>query len=163
MQLLFLPIYYEFDDIFEKAYGNSISPEDFFQNPALKNEILTFFQKLPKDFRNFFSLIHEFIKQKDDIKNNSIRSQPLITLLINRFLFNPTLKKMSKPDMDNNSPYIKNANYFKDLFYSNHIEEKYKNLPYFGDVSKSYIKAFDQVDYLHFFHYFHFYHYFHYL
>lgn len=124
-----------------------MSPEDFFQNSALKNEILKFFRELPKNFSNFFCLIHELIKQKDDSNNNSIRSQPLITLLINRFLFNPTLKKMYDPDMDNNSPYIKNANYFKDLFYYNHIEEKYKNLPYFSDLCRSYIKTFDQVEY----------------
>lgn len=156
MQFAFLPIYYEFSMLFEQFFmippqsGLTKPPaeptaEDFFQNKALTNEMLWFFENLPRQFKNFLCLLHEFIKQSKNPNDHAPSSTALRGLLINRFLFNPMLKMMADPDIAMNSSYLKAANYFKDLFYSKNLAEKYNNIPQFSHLCFNYVKAFNQV------------------
>lgn len=155
MQFAFLPIYYEFSMLFEQFFMNppqsgvnkNIEPamEDFFQNKALANEMLSFFENLPRQFKNFLCLLHELIKQSKNPNDHAPSSTALRGLLINRFLFNPMLKMMADPDIAMNSSYLKTANFFKDLFYLKNQGEKYNTIPHFSQLCLNYVKVFHQV------------------
>ena len=155
MQVLFLPIYYEFTMNFDNFFitpgiqRKEIDPiaEDFFNNKALSNELLTFFENLPSNFKNFFCILHELIKIVKSPTDNAPASAALRGLLINRFLFNPILKMMADPDIARNSSYVMFANYFKDLFYAKNLSGKFSNIPQFAHLCISYVKVFDQVTY----------------
>jgi len=151
MQVLFLPIYYEFTMTFEHFFvtpalqkATEPTPEEFFQNKALANELLSFFENLPKSFKNFFCLLHEFLQVKNP-NDHSSSSTALCGLLINRFLFSPGLKMMADPDIVRNSPYLKVANFFKDLFYSKNLTAKYTQIPQFHQLCSYYVKVLEQV------------------
>jgi len=119
--------------------------EDFFQNKALANEMLSFFENLPRQFKNFLCLLHELIKQSKNPNDHAPSSTALRGLLINRFLFNPMLKMMADPDIAMNSSYLKTANFFKDLFYLKNQGEKYNTIPHFSQLCLNYVKVFHQV------------------
>jgi len=130
MQFAFLPIYYEFSMLFEQFFMNppqsgvnkNIEPamEDFFQNKALANEMLSFFENLPRQFKNFLCLLHELIKQSKNPNDHAPSSTALRGLL-------------------------KTANFFKDLFYLKNQGEKYNTIPHFSQLCLNYVKVFHQV------------------
>lgn len=144
MQMLFLPVCYQFFEIFDKFASEKNPPEEFFQHPVINQELLKFFQDLPSELTNFLTLLHELIIQEEG--SEEIKSKPLLTLLINRLLFNLPLKKILDRDFDGKSSYIEVSNNFQNLFYSKKIE--YKNIPNYVELSSKYIKAFEQVNIL---------------
>lgn len=150
MQMLFLPVCYQFFEMFDKVASEENPPEDFFQHPVINNELLKFFQDLPSELTNFLTLLHELIIQEEGSEEINLKSKPLLTLLINRLLFNLPLKKILDRDFDGKSFYIDASNNFQDLFYSKNIEKKYKNIPNYVELSSKYIKAFEQVNVLFF-------------
>lgn len=157
MKFAFLPIYYEFSISFhhffitvpasgglKPAIIEPLTPEEFYRNKAL-SDMLLFFENLPRQFKNFLSLMHEFIKKSKNPSDQNASSRALKELLMNRFLFDSDLKQVGDVIMTSDSSSLKTtANYFKDLFHPRRLD-KYSHIPNLSQLSSEYVRVFNQV------------------
>ena len=107
-----------FKDLFDENILKYASedPTEFYENIQynFNKDIVPFFNELPANFINFFCDLNEILNKIEGNKSMILNENPLKTLLLNRFLLNPDLKKdLESNNFHNEKKFKISANFFK--------------------------------------------------
>ncbi|KAL4437685.1 hypothetical protein ABPG74_012360 [Tetrahymena malaccensis] len=133
LQLLFMPIYNQFQELFDKHIMEKYTKnqEQFYSEifSTTTQFIIPFFQNLPIEFCNFFTQFYQIIYENHEQFSDKLNDLfPVKQLFVNRFFLNPHLRLFLLPiSQEKEKDYVEALNWFSKLFYNNSKQDKFQS------------------------------------